>query len=107
VGIMIKDRLGQEMFGVNTFYREQPIGPLDPGRRLAVDFAMPMNLGEGIYSIPRGGPGAGADHTKRATIGSSMRQRSKSCPIPWSVSPHLPSGDRYQRFQPGRPIRGA
>ena len=51
VGIMIRDRLGQEIFGVNTLYRQQPIGDVEAGQSVEVSFAMPMNLGDGLYSV--------------------------------------------------------
>ena len=51
VGIMIRDRLGQEIFGVNTRYRDEAIGPIEPGNSVDVSFAMPMNLGDGLYTL--------------------------------------------------------
>jgi lipopolysaccharide transport system ATP-binding protein len=51
VGIIVKDRLGQEIYGVNTFHRERPIGPLAAGEAVETEFAMAINLGAGLYSI--------------------------------------------------------
>ncbi|MCE5228981.1 ABC transporter ATP-binding protein [bacterium] len=51
VGIALKDRLGQEIYGTNTYNLDQPIGSIKPGRRAEVRFEMPMNLGEGLYSV--------------------------------------------------------
>ncbi len=51
VGIMLRDRLGQEIFGVNSHYREVRMGPFQPGESVDVGFRMPINLGEGLYSI--------------------------------------------------------
>ncbi|MEN6626250.1 MAG: ABC transporter ATP-binding protein [Candidatus Sumerlaeia bacterium] len=51
VGIAIKDRLGQEIYGTNTYNLDQAIGPVEPGRRVEVRFEMPFNLGEGLYSV--------------------------------------------------------
>jgi lipopolysaccharide transport system ATP-binding protein len=51
VGIMLKDRLGQEIYGVNTQYRDRAIGPLAAGEVAEVAFDFEMNLGEGNYSV--------------------------------------------------------
>ena len=51
VGIMLKDRLGQEIYGVNTLYRDQSTGPLVAGQAAEASFEMELNLGEGIYSV--------------------------------------------------------
>ena len=51
IGIAIKDRLGQEIFGTNTNYREVDSGALEPGCVLEAGFAMPMNLGPGLYTL--------------------------------------------------------
>ena len=61
VGIIIKDRIGQELFGVNTFNREHAIGPVEAGQVVEAGFAMPMNLGVGLYSITAA-VHAGASH---------------------------------------------
>jgi lipopolysaccharide transport system ATP-binding protein len=64
VGIMIKDRLGQEIFGVNTFVRERAIGPVEAGQVVEAGFAMPMNLGVGLYSVTAA-VHAGANHIEQ------------------------------------------
>ena len=51
VGIMIRDRLGQEIFGVNTAYRQVSITQIVAGEAREVSFALPLNLGEGLYSL--------------------------------------------------------
>lgn len=51
VGIMIKDRLGNEIYGVNTWLREHAIPALDAGEALEVDFSAQLNVGPGLYSI--------------------------------------------------------
>jgi len=61
LGIAIKDRLGQEIFGTNTNYREVESGPLEPGRVAEASFAMPMNLGPGLYTLTVAAH-AGASH---------------------------------------------
>ncbi|UTY58022.1 ABC transporter ATP-binding protein [Massilia sp. erpn] len=51
LGIRIKDRLGQNIFGTNTHHLGQPIGAVTAGQQLTVDFAFPLNLGPGSYSV--------------------------------------------------------
>ena len=51
LGIRIKDRLGQNIFGSNTHHMGQPIGAVRAGQRLTVDFAFPLDLGVGSYSV--------------------------------------------------------
>ncbi len=51
LGYMIKDRLGQQMFGTNTHHLDQPLLDLAAGDEAEFRFAFPMNLGEGSYSI--------------------------------------------------------
>lgn len=51
VGFLIKDRLGQPIFGTNTHYlKKQPVS-LAPGQRIALRFVFPANLGPSTYSI--------------------------------------------------------
>ncbi len=54
LGYMIKDRLGQPMFGTNTDLREQPVLDLQPGDEVEYLFAFPANLGAGSYSVTTG-----------------------------------------------------
>jgi lipopolysaccharide transport system ATP-binding protein len=51
VGFIIRDRLGNNIFGTNTFLHELP--PVHPaaGERLEVRFEMPLNLGAGHYAV--------------------------------------------------------
>jgi lipopolysaccharide transport system ATP-binding protein len=51
LGYMIKDRLGQSMYGTNTSLKEMPVDNAQPGDTLVYRFAFPMNLGPGSYSI--------------------------------------------------------
>lgn len=51
LGYMIKDRLGQPMFGTNTHHLECPQYELKPGEELTFRFTFDANLGEGSYSI--------------------------------------------------------
>jgi lipopolysaccharide transport system ATP-binding protein len=51
VGYMIKDRLGQPVFGTNTHHLGQAQGPLAAGDALRLRFDFAANLGEGSYSV--------------------------------------------------------
>lgn len=51
VGFVIKDRLGQDIFGTNTAHLELSIKPMQANESFHVQFSFPMNLGEGHYSI--------------------------------------------------------
>jgi lipopolysaccharide transport system ATP-binding protein len=51
VGYMIKDRLGQPVFGTNTYHLKQTQGALAAGDGVTVRFSFPAHLGEGSYSI--------------------------------------------------------
>jgi lipopolysaccharide transport system ATP-binding protein len=64
VGIALKDRLGQEIYGVNTAYRELAIEAVAAGQAVEVAFHLPQtNLGEGLYSITAA-VHEGQDHTR-------------------------------------------
>jgi len=51
LGYMIKDRLGQPVFGSNTYHLRQPLKNLSAGESITFKFAFAANLGEGAYSI--------------------------------------------------------
>jgi lipopolysaccharide transport system ATP-binding protein len=51
VGIMIKDRLGQPVFGTNTYHMKRVEGPFAAGDIVTYRFAFPANFGEGSYSV--------------------------------------------------------
>jgi lipopolysaccharide transport system ATP-binding protein len=51
LGYMIKDRLGQQIFGTNTHHLEKPLTNLQPGDTVDYVFRFPLNLGAGSYSI--------------------------------------------------------
>ncbi len=51
MGYMIKDRLGQAMYGTNTDHKGHVLEAIGAGERLRFSFAFPMNLGPGTYSI--------------------------------------------------------
>lgn len=51
LGYMIKDRLGQPMYGTNTHLKELPLEDVAAGEEITYRFAFPMNLGPGTYSV--------------------------------------------------------
>jgi lipopolysaccharide transport system ATP-binding protein len=51
VGIMIKDRLGQPVFGTNTYHMKRVGGPFAAGDVVTYRFGFPANFGEGSYSV--------------------------------------------------------
>ena len=51
VGYMIKDRLGQPVFGTNTFHLGIALEQLVQGETLMLSFSFPANIGLGSYSV--------------------------------------------------------
>ncbi|UEP28663.1 MULTISPECIES: ABC transporter ATP-binding protein [unclassified Burkholderia] len=51
MGFMIKDRLGQTVFGTNTHNLKSEIGDVAAGANATVDFEFPANIGPGSYSV--------------------------------------------------------
>lgn len=51
LGYMIKDRLGQPMYGTNTHLKQLPLENVRAGEEVVYRFAFPMNLGPGTYSV--------------------------------------------------------
>ncbi|USX21912.1 ABC transporter ATP-binding protein [Oxalobacteraceae bacterium OTU3REALA1] len=51
LGYMIKDRLGQQMYGTNTHHMELPVENAAAGDELEYRFRFPLNLGPGSYSV--------------------------------------------------------
>lgn len=51
VGIMIRDRLGNEVFGTNTMYLDLETPKRRPGETLVVRFSLKLELGYGPYSL--------------------------------------------------------
>lgn len=52
VGLLIKDRLGNDVFGTNTHHMLQELGPVVPGERKDIYFEFPsLALGPGHYSV--------------------------------------------------------
>ncbi|WP_395788868.1 ABC transporter ATP-binding protein [Aquimonas sp.] len=51
-GILLRDALGNDVFGTNTFHHSAELGPLVPGDQRTVDFQFPqLHLGQGSYSV--------------------------------------------------------
>jgi lipopolysaccharide transport system ATP-binding protein len=51
LGYMIKDRLGQQIFGTNTHHLQQALEQVAAGQQIEYRFRFPLNLGPGSYSI--------------------------------------------------------
>lgn len=51
VGYMIKDRLGQPIFGTNTCYLNSKLENVSRGEKVALVFRFDANLGAGSYSV--------------------------------------------------------
>ena len=51
LGYMIKDRLGQPIFGTNTHHLQQPATLLEAGETIEYILRFAANLGEGSYSV--------------------------------------------------------
>ncbi|GAB3386294.1 ABC transporter ATP-binding protein [Massilia agri] len=51
LGYMIKDRLGQQIFGTNTHFLDQALNDLEAGETIDYRFRFPLNLGPGSYSV--------------------------------------------------------
>jgi lipopolysaccharide transport system ATP-binding protein len=51
LGYMIKDRLGQSVFGTNTHHTEQVLEDVRAGQRVEFRISFPMNFGQGSYSV--------------------------------------------------------
>ena len=62
VGFVIRDRLGNDVFGSNTFHHGVAHQPCDAGDELTAHFALDLNLGPGSYSVTV------ALHTERSHV---------------------------------------
>ena len=51
LGYMIKDRLGQQIFGTNTHHTGNPLVGMEAGDEAEFCFRFPLNLGAGSYSV--------------------------------------------------------
>lgn len=50
-GIMIKNRLGESVYGINSYDREKGALPMKKGEAREYEYVFPLNIGEGNYSI--------------------------------------------------------
>ena len=66
VGILLRDRLGNDVFGVNTFGLGLPTRACAAGEGLAAEFDLVLNLGPGTYSV------SVALHTRAAHVESNF-----------------------------------
>lgn len=51
LGYMIKDKLGQHIYGANTHHMGMPLYDMQPGELAEYCFTFPANLGTGSYSV--------------------------------------------------------
>ena len=51
VGILIRDRVGNDVFGTNSFHVAPIEGTYEPDDELTVDFDISLNLGAGTYTL--------------------------------------------------------
>ncbi|RZI41655.1 ABC transporter ATP-binding protein [Herbaspirillum sp. HC18] len=51
MGYMIKDRLGQAIYGTNTDLTQQPLHDVQAGESITYRVDFPLNLGPGTYSV--------------------------------------------------------
>jgi lipopolysaccharide transport system ATP-binding protein len=54
LGFYLRDRMGTDVIGVNTFQEGCPLPAVEPGNRLIVNFRLPLRLRPGHYSINPG-----------------------------------------------------
>ncbi len=50
-GILIKNRLGEAVYGINSYDEKRGSLPLARGEKRSFEFSMPLNLGDGNYSV--------------------------------------------------------
>jgi lipopolysaccharide transport system ATP-binding protein len=51
LGILIRDRVGNDVFGTNSFHLAPIDGTYEPGEEMVVDFDLQLNLGVGTYTV--------------------------------------------------------
>jgi lipopolysaccharide transport system ATP-binding protein len=51
IGILIRDRLGNDIYGTNTYHQQIVTGHYDVGEELEVAFRMALQLGPGEYNV--------------------------------------------------------
>lgn len=72
LGYLIKDRLGQPVFGTNTHHLGKPLMNVKPGERVLYKFGFSANMGEGSYSI------ALALHASESHIGANYQWKDRA-----------------------------
>ena len=72
VGFMIKDRLGQQVFGTNSHHCRQPLAQIKKGERIRYLFEFNANIGPGHYTI------ALALHTKDTHLENNYEWRDQA-----------------------------
>jgi lipopolysaccharide transport system ATP-binding protein len=50
-GILLRDRLGNDIFGINNHHMSQETGLLKANTRVKIAYDMPLDLGAGIYNV--------------------------------------------------------
>jgi lipopolysaccharide transport system ATP-binding protein len=50
VGILLRDRFGQDIFGTNTHYLQRIVS-MKEGERLDYEYSFPLNIGIGKYTL--------------------------------------------------------
>jgi lipopolysaccharide transport system ATP-binding protein len=73
LGYMIKDRLGQSVFGTNTWHTKQPVYEAKAGSTIEYRVVFAMNLGPGSYSI------AMALHSNDVHVTNNYEWRDLAC----------------------------
>jgi lipopolysaccharide transport system ATP-binding protein len=71
VGILIKDKFGQDIFGTNSFYLNRKIS-LKRGKKYTIKFEGPLNLGVGKYFL------TAAIHTGEDHLNSCLHWKEKA-----------------------------
>ncbi|WAT02181.1 ABC transporter ATP-binding protein [Rouxiella chamberiensis] len=51
LGFQIKDRLGQVVFGTNSYHMKAIVNDLPAGQKVTFNYKFPMNIGEGNFSV--------------------------------------------------------
>lgn len=51
VGVLIRDRLGNDIYGTNTYHQQVTTGQYDFGEQIEVTFRLALNLGPGEYTL--------------------------------------------------------
>jgi hypothetical protein len=63
IGFLIRDRLGNDVFGTNTFHLKTPTGQFKKDEQVEVSFELDLNIGPGNYSLTLA-VHSGASHTE-------------------------------------------